>query len=236
VSAEPTIREVERKAEEQRDQRTRQSIATIPIILFSLFAFLRAIPATRDWATGRDERNPIEIITFLAMAVAGVMAIRLAMRVWRLGHTVFLTAFFVTFGLVAFVVAGDELAWSQVVIDLFREGADAAAASDRGLHEISVLRERTELFRFGFGVIGIGGVSLTDQFRFRFLRVPMELLPWLVVIGAISLIDVTGDVVSLGESFTDFLERVSELTEMMIAIVVVLYIWGRTRDMWFRIP
>ena len=236
MTSEPTIRELQRVAEAQRANRTKQTIATVPIVLFGVFAVLWAIPLTRDWATGRDERNPVEIISFLAMAVAAVMGARLAVRVWRLGHSVFITAFFFGFAVLAFLVAGDELAWGQVVVDLFREGPAAAAAAERGIHEISLLRERIELFRFGFAVVGILGVFLTHQSRFRFLRAPMELLPWLVVIGAISLIDMIGDVVSLGEQFSDFLLRVSELTEMMIAVVVLLYVWERTRDMWFRIP
>ncbi len=233
---EPTFREQQRQAERQRESRTRQVIATVPIILFAVFAILWAIPATRDLATGRDERNPVEIITFLAMLVAGVMAFRLAVRVWQLGHSVFTTAFFVFFALVAFAVAGDEIAWGQVLIDLFQSGADAAAESELGLHEIDVLRDNTEWLRLGFAAVGIVGVFLTATSRFRFLRAPMELLPWLVVIGSISFLDVIDNVVSLGEGFSDFLVRVSELTEMMVAVVVLLYVWERTRDMWFRIP
>ena len=236
MTSKPTLRELERAAEAQRVNRTKQTIATVPIVLFGVFAVLWAIPLTRDWATGRDERNPVEIISFVAMAIAAVMGARLAVRVWRLGHSVFITAFFSVFAVLAFLVAGDELAWGQVVVDLFRDGPAAAAQAERGIHELSLLRERIELFRFGFAVVGILGVFLTHQSRFRFLKAPMELLPWLVVIGAISLIDMIGDVVSLGEQFSDFLVRVSELTEMMIAVVVLLYVWERTRDMWFRIP
>ena len=236
VTTEPTIREQQREIEEQRVQRTRQTIATVPIVLFALFAILWAIPATREWATGRDERNPVEILTFLGMAATFVMAWRLAARVWRLGHSIFTALFFIGFGAVAFIVAGDELAWGQVVVDLFQDGAAAAAGSERGIHELSGLREHVELFRFGFAIVGIAGVFTTGKSRLRFIRVPMELLPWLVVIGAVSLLDLIGDYTSLGTQFTDFLLRASELTEMMIAAVVFLYVWERTRDMWFRIP
>lgn len=236
VTSKPTLRELERQAEELRESRTKQTIATVPIVLFSVFAVLWAIPATRDLATGRDERNPIEIITFLAMAVAAVLAFRLAARVWRLGHSVLTTSFFVMFGIVAFIVAGDEIAWGQVLVELFRTGVDAATASEVGIHELSALRERVEALRFGFAVVGVAGVFLTHTSRFRFLKVPIELLPWLLIIGALSFIDVIGDIVSLGTSFTDFLQRASELTEMMIGVVVLMYIWERTRDMWFRIP
>ena len=208
----------------------------MPVVLFSVFAVLWAIPATREWATGRDERNPLEIITFLAMAIAGVLAIRLAIRIWQLGHSVVITAFFVGFAALAFVVTGDELAWDQVLVVLFRDGAAAAAEAERGLHELSAIREHTDILRFGFALVGVVGVFLTHRSRFPFLKVPMELLPWLVVIGAISLIDILDGAVSLGESFSDFLLRASELTEMMIAVVVLLYIWERTTDMWFRIP
>ena len=146
------------------------------------------------------------------------------------------TAFFVMFGLVAFAVAGDEIAWGRVIIDLFEGGADAAAASELGLHEIDALRDRTEFLRLGFAGVGILGVFITSASRFRYLRAPMELLPWLVVIGGISLLDVIANFADLGEGFEDFLVRVSELTEMMVAVVVLLYVWERTRDMWFRIP
>ena len=236
MTTEPTLRELQRQAEEQRGQRTRQTIATLPIVLFTAFAVLWSIPLTREWATGRDERNPVEIITFVAMAVAGVLAVRLVARIWQLGHSIFTTSFFVGFAAVAFVVAGDELAWGQVVVDLFQSGPEAAALSERGVHELSSIREWTEAFRFGFAVIGVLGVFITHRSHFRFLKVPVELLPWLVVIGSISLIDLINDFADLGAGFSDFLIRVSELTEMMIAVVVVLYIWERSRDMWFRIP
>ncbi len=236
VTVEPTIREQQREAEAQRTTRTRQTIATVPIFLFTVFAILWAIPATRDLATGRDERNPVEIITFVAMLIAGVMAIRLSLRVWQLGHSVLTTSFFVLFGLVAFAVAGDEIAWGRVIIDFFEGGADAAAASELGLHEIDALRDRTEFLRLGFAAVGIVGVFINSRSRFRHLRAPMELLPWLVVIGGISVLEVIADVADLGDGFEDFLVRVSELTEMMVAVVVLLYIWERTRDMWFRIP
>ena len=236
VTTEPTIREQQRLAEEQRQQRTRQTIATVPIILFAVFVVLWAIPATRGLATGRDEHNPVEIITFLAMAVTGVMAFRLSARVWRVGHSVFTSAFFAAFGAVAILVAGDELAWGQVVVDLFREGAAAAAQAERGLHELSALREHIALVRLGFAVLGIAAVFITHGSRLRFIKAPTELLPWLVVIGAVSLLELIGDLASLGAQFTDFLTRASELTEMMIGVVVLLYIWERARDMWFRIP
>ena len=236
VTAVLTVREQERETEAQRLHRLRQIVATIPIALFATFAVLWAIPVTREWATGRDERNPVEIITFLAMATACVIAFRLSARVWRLGHTILITAFFVAFGIMAFIVAGDELAWGQVVVDLFQKGAEAAANAERGIHELSALREYTEMFRFGFALVFGLGVFITHNSRVRFLKVPIELLPWIMVIGAISLLDLIDDYVDIGTGFSDFLVRASELTEMLIAVVVLLYIWERMTDMWFRIP
>jgi hypothetical protein len=231
-----TVRERERQSEQQKLHRIRQLVASVPIVFFAIFAVLWAIPATREWATGRDERNPVEIITFLAMGVACVLPLRLAARVWRLGHSAFITLFFIGFGAVAFIVAGDELAWGQVVVDLFRSGPEAAANSERGIHELRGLREHTEMFRFGLAVIAGLAIFITPTSRFRFLKATGELLPWIMVIGSVSLLDLIGDYAALNTSFIDFLIRASELTEMMIAVVVLLYVWERKHDMWFRIP
>lgn len=206
------------------------------MVLLVALAVLWAIPATRQWATGRDEVALVSLFTFLAMATASVVAIRLSARIWQLGHTVFTTAFFVAFAALAFIGAGEELAWGEVVLDLFRNGTAAAARSQRGILQIGAMGEWAELIRLSFVALGVGAVFVTNKSRFYFFRVPMELLPWMAVIGAVSVLDIIAGALSLRSQFSDFLLRASELTEMMIAVVLVLYIRDRTRDMWFRIP
>lgn len=231
---ERTPREQQRLDSERRAAKTRRVLAVVPLALFVIFAILWAIPATRDLATGVDERNPIQIATFVLMAVAGVLGWRLAFRTWRLGHSFWLAAFFFVFGLGAFVVALDEVAWGQVFLEL-AEGSSGASATI-GVGQAAGLREWAEAFRFGFAVIGILAAIYFANTRWRHAAPSRQLLPWFGVIAAISLVDLIGDFTDLGSTTVDFLQRASELTEMMIALVAVLYLYDRARDLWFRIP
>ncbi|HDH03850.1 MAG TPA: hypothetical protein ENH15_06365 [Actinobacteria bacterium] len=229
-----TERERQRLETLRRASTTKKVLATVPLALFILFAILWAIPATRDLATGSDERNPVQIATFVLMTVAGVLGFRLAFRTWRLGHPWWLAGFFLVFGLGAFIVALDEIAWGQVLVDVAQGSSGVEATT--GFGELSGLRERAEAFRVAFSVIGIFGALYLPRTVLRFAAPSRTLLPWFAVIGAASLVDLIGDFVDLGSRTLDFLQRASELTEMMIAVVAVLYLYERARDLWFRIP
>jgi len=229
-----TDREQQRLEAARRAATTRWVLGAVPLALLVIFAVLWAIPATRELATGADERNPIQIATFVLMAVAGVLAIRLAFRTWRLGHAWWLAGFFVLFGLGAFVVALDEIAWGQVLIDL-AEGSSGATAT-AGFGQATGLREWAEAFRLGFAVIGSFGALYLANTRLRHMAPSRQLIPWFGVIGVISLVDLIGDFTDLGSRTVEFLQGASELTEMMIALVAVLYLYERARDLWFRIP
>jgi hypothetical protein len=229
-----TDREQQRLEAARRAATTRWVLAAVPLALLVVFAILWAIPATRDLATGVDERNPIQIATFVLMAVGGVLAFRLSFRTWRLGHSAWLAAFFIVFGLGAFLVALDEIAWGQVLVDL-AEGSSGANAT-AGIGQATGLREWAEAFRLGFAVIGIVGALYLANTRLRHVAPSRQLIPWLGVIGIVSLIDFIGDFTDLGTTTVEFLQGASELTEMMIALVAVLYLYDRARDLWFRIP
>ena len=210
-------------------------MAMVPIVLVVLFTVLWAIPATRDIATGRYEGNPVEVLTFLFMGLAGVLAFRLAARMWRLGHTWWVVTFFVLFGIGSILVAMDEIAWGRVLADLIRN-TPPEEAIEPAVVNLTGLRDRTELFRLAFAIAGVIGVFLGRVERFRIIAAPKELLPWLVVIGVVSGIDVYGDIVRFSGDLQDFFVRSSELIEMMIAMVAVLYAYFKIRDLWFRIP
>lgn len=210
-------------------------MAMVPIVLVVLFTVLWAIPSTRDIATGRYEGNPVEVLTFLFMGLAGVLAFRLAARMWRLGHAWWVVTFFVLFGIGAILVAMDEIAWGRVLADLIRN-TPPEEAIEPAVVNLTGLRDRTELFRLAFAIAGVIGVFLGRVERFRIIAAPKELLPWLVVIGVVSGIDVYGDIVRFSGDLQDFFVRSSELIEMMIAMVAVLYAYFKIRDLWFRIP
>lgn len=229
-----TERERQQLEAARRAATTKWILATVPIVLLAIFVVLWAIPATRDIATGEDERNPIQILTFVLMATAGVLGLRLSFRTWRLGHPWWLAGFFALFALGAFVVALDEIAWGQVLRDL-AEGSSGSEAT-AGVGELSGLREWAEAFRFGFAAIAVGATLYLPHTRARHLAPARSLLPWLGVIGVISLVDLIGDFVDLGDDVFEFLQGASELVEMMIAVVAVLYLYERARDLWFRIP
>jgi hypothetical protein len=236
--AETTIELTERERQQleaaRRAATTKWILATVPIVLLAIFIVLWAIPGTRDIATGEDERNPVQILTFILLATAGIMGVRLSYRTWRLGHPWWLAGFFLIFALGSFVVALDEIAWGEVLRDL-AEGSTGAEATT-GVGELSGLREWAEAFRLGFAVIAIGASLYLPHTKARHLAPTRGLLPWLGVIGVVSLVDLIGDFADLGDNVYEFLQGASELVEMMIAVVAVLYLYERARDLWFRIP
>lgn len=230
-----TERERQRLEQERRTVNARRLLAVVPIALVVIFTTLWAIPATRDIATGRSEANPVELLTFVFMLIAAVLSWRLAARLWRLGHPLWLSALFVLLGLGALVVALDEIAWGQVFVNMFNDGLGATGDEPAAVN-FTGLRNRTEIFRFGFAVVGIFGVFLDRRKSLRILAVPNALLPWLVVIAVVSGFDLIGDVVRFGGTLQDFFQRSSELIEMMIAMVAVLYVNFKMRELWWRIP
>ncbi len=230
-----TERERQLLEQERRTIHARRLLAVVPIALVVIFTTLWAIPATRDIATGRSEANPVELLTFVFMVAAAVMAWRLGARLWRLGHPLWISALFLLLGTGALIVALDEIAWGQVFVNMFKDGINATGNEPAAI-DFTGLRSRTELFRFGFAVVGILGVYLDRWKSFRNLAVPAALLPWLVVIGVVSGFDVIGDIVRFGGTLQDFFVRSSELIEMMIAMVAVLYVNFKMRELWWRIP
>jgi hypothetical protein len=230
-----TERERQIREQERHTANARRMLAIVPIALVVIFTTLWAIPSTRELATGRNEANPVELLTFIFMLVAAGLAWRLALRLYRLGHGSFVVAMFTLFGLVALIVALDEIAWGQVFVNMASEGLDARGNEPAAIN-LTGLRDRTEIFRLTFAVAGIAGVFFDRVRALRMFAVPKQLLPWLIVIGVVSAIDVVGDFVTFSEGLRDFFFRTSELIEMMIAMVAVLYINFKSRDLWWRIP
>lgn len=230
-----TERERQRLEQERRTVNARRLLALVPIALVAIFTTLWAIPATRDIATGRSEANPVELLTFVFMLVAAVLSWRLGARLWRLGHPFWVSAVFGFLGLAAFIVALDEIAWGQVFVNMFNDGLGATGNEPAAVN-FTGLRNRTEVFRFAFAVAGILGVFLDRWKPLRILAVPRALLPWLVVIGVVSGFDLIGDIVRFSGTLQDFFVRSSELIEMMIAMVAVLYVNFKMRELWWRIP
>jgi len=230
-----TERERQLREQARRTASARRLLAVVPIALMVVFTTLWAIPSTRELATGRNEANPVELLTFGFMLVAAVLSWRLAARMWRLGHPRLVVIVFFILGLGAAIVALDEVGWGRVFVTMLEDGV-TAQGNEPGAVNFTGLRNRTEFFRFGFAVIGIGGVFIDRWRQLRLFAVPKSLLPWLIVIGLESGIDVIGDVVRFSGEVQDFFVRSSELIEMMIAMVAVLYVYFKIRDLWWRIP
>lgn len=230
-----TERERQLLEQARRTAAARKLMAVLPIALVVIFTVLWAIPATRELATGRHEANPVELLTFGFMLVTAFLSWGLAARLYRLGHPLWMSFLFGFLGLGALVVALDEVAWGRVFVTMFRDGLSATGAEPAAVN-LTGLRDRTEIFRFTFAVLGIFGVFIDRWRPLRMLAVPVQLLPWLVVIAVVSGIDLIGDLVRFTGSLQDFLLRSSELIEMMIGMVAMLYIYFKRRDLWWRIP
>jgi hypothetical protein len=192
---------------------------TLAFHVFSL------IPATRDAAaTLLHEDNVVEMTTFVALAVACVLAARLTLQLRRQGQPRVIWVFFALFALGLFVVAMEEISWGQWLFfwntpeswkELNRQG-------ETNLHNLPGLFGRSEWMRLTFAVGGLVGVLATRRPALKPLATPPELTGFFAIMTAYILLDLVDDLFDAPWVITTF-STMSEFVEMLIGIAAVCY-------------
>src|SRR5512136_1602586 len=102
-------------------------IAAAPWLILASFVLLLAYPPSRPFAERLlQENHPVELLTFILLILATVLAASVARQAAMQGERIATVGFYATFALLSFVVAMEEIAWGQEFLhfetpDFFKE-------------------------------------------------------------------------------------------------------------------
>ena len=197
--------------------------------LFALVAgcsIVFASPNTR--AFGRlliRENGPIEIATFLAFIIGGLIALHVAWRAHRSGIT---GALLVMIGLfsMAWVFAGmEEVSWGQSLL-----GFSSPAIVQRinvqhelNVHNLEGIQNLHSFLLFGLGVIGLVLAAVIDRRGYSELRVPVNTRVCLGVVAVLGLFDWITDNFPFGNVADTVIGMLAEVNELVLALAGLLF-------------
>jgi hypothetical protein len=200
-------------------------IRWMPIFIIAPLLPFVATERTREafyWLV--SEMRPVELVTFIAMMMAVVVGVRLVLHLRRTGTSAWVWLFYAVFTLGMFVTAMEEIAWGQWIFHWRTpEFWDKLNAQhETTLHNINGLQGKTEFFRLFFVVGALVGLLIGRVKSFAPIALPAVLWSWVLIMLAQVVADIVNDHVDLGPNF--FIDRMSEVVEMMIGVVAYLYL------------
>jgi uncharacterized integral membrane protein len=212
-------------------------LIAFPIVLALLCAILLWIPETRSevkWllSGSHREQRPVELITFAAFMVGGFMGMVLSWRLIQRREPVYLAAFYAIFSLGLFVTGMEEVAWGQWLFRFETPETFKVINKQRELtlHNIRGLHGHSEYFRLVFGVGALLGLGAAFVKPLRRVAVPRLLWSWVLVIAVLAAIDFLMDIYRPDRyTYRTFGVYMSEVTEMLIGLLGVLYVWLKAR-------
>jgi hypothetical protein len=80
-----------------------------------------------------------------------------------------------------------------------------------------------------FGLSGLFGIFLRNFPKFKKIGVPKVLISWFLMISVQASLDILVDFVVIYKPFDNGIERLAELTELLIAGSAFLYLWMNLR-------
>ena len=173
------------------------------------------------------ENQPVEMLTFLFLLLAGFWGLRLAWQTRRSGKAAYVYWFYGIFGGAALLVAGEEVAWGQWFMAF--ETPEFFIKYNRQrmvtLHNLPGIDARSEIIRVLFGLAGLIGCALGEGSSWSKIAPPRSLVPWFAAIFLLAAIDLVNDLLPIQATFDFVINALSEFVEMMIGIAAVLYLW-----------
>ena len=212
----------------------KNAIIVLPVLIAFVQALLWLHPKTRILSLWMlRENHPVELLTFILLAAAGIIGLVLAGKIRKDEETKLASTFYILFSLCLLVIAMEEVAWGQWFFGF--ETPEAWQSINRQgettLHNVAGLQGHSEIMRLAFGIGGLIGIWFNVFPAFKKIAVPVLLLPWFTVITLHASIDVVNDIVTLQKQFDYAIEKTSELIECFIAISAFLYVWLNSRMM-----
>lgn len=207
-------------------RRTAVSIVVTPVALCAAFALGLWLNVSRAFFLRLlDENQVVELLTFAVLLAGGVYALSMARRLRRRDTVAALH--YTGFGVALMLIGMEEVAWGQWLLG-FETPERWAAINMQGettIHNLQGLQGNTEFLRFLFGIGGIAGIALAHAPWGRAIGASHLLLSWFVIIAAHSVVDYYNDVTPIGATIDFFIQRTSELIELLIALAAFVYLW-----------
>ncbi|MEN7973273.1 MAG: hypothetical protein ABFR47_05515 [Verrucomicrobiota bacterium] len=203
-----------------------------PFVLFAFFSVFLALPPTRSTALWLlEENHPVELATFGVFLWAGILGFKLAGSIAKNRSIRPAAAFYALFSVMLVVIALEEVAWGQWLFGF--ETPDYMnhinAQQETTLHNIGCLQGKSEYFRLTFGFGGLLGILSSYRPKLGIIGVPPILTPWFLIITGHACLDIYNDFFPIQKQFDAYMQRTSELIELLIAIAAFLYISLRTK-------
>lgn len=214
-------------------------IVAAPVIVAASFIGFLWAPETRfatKWLL--LENQPVQLLTFLALAAGGLLGLALAWRARRNGAGAMVFVFYAVFSAGLLFTAMEEVAWGQWFF-----GFETPPALERinrqdemTLHNIRGIHGHSEYFRVAFAVGGLLGLCLSLWPRARDIAVPPLLASWFLVIAVLAGLDLVLDYYPFHRYFYRTIGvHMSEVVEMLIGFAALLYVrlnWTRLHAGW----
>lgn len=211
---------------------TAKAIIIAPILIILLQSAALLYPAIRKWGLWMlQENHPVELLTFVIFLAGGALGIRLAIKTKKSGEPLIVYGFYSIFAAALIFIGIEEIAWGQWLL-----GFDTPEAyrqinqqQETTIHNLRGLQGHSELLRLTYGIGGLIGIYLAKFPIFQKIAAPALLLPWFIIISAHASIDTFNDVIPIEPQFDFFMQKTSELIELLIAISASLYLYLNTR-------
>ncbi|MGR9087658.1 MAG: hypothetical protein ACU841_11360 [Gammaproteobacteria bacterium] len=205
----------------------RHAILWTPVVTALCSALLLAVPSTRAGALWMlKENHPVELLTFAFALLAGVLGLRLVFRLRKEEGEPWVFGFYAVFSSALIFVGMEEVAWGQKFLGFETPSAWQAInrQGETTLHNVWLLQGRTEFLRLIYGLGGMIGVMLSNDYRFWKIGAPSVLVPWFVIICLHSALDAYNDYFPIEADFDNLVNQASEMTELFIVTSGLLYI------------
>lgn len=180
------------------------------------------------------ENGPLELATFLVLAIAGIYGIRIAIA-GRKYIPWWQTAFFTLFGLGLILVALEEIAWGQTLFG-FESPAFFADNNEQGettLHNLGGAHGNSHFLYMTYCLGGLAGAYLPKRFVGE-LRVPRLAVPTLWVIFFLTLFEFIHFALELDWAQHGVGRKAPELVEFWVACVGFIYCGEHWRKLRLR--
>ena len=172
------------------------------------------------------ENHPVEMLTFVFLLLGGFWGILLAVRSKKTGKDRLSTIFFAVFSIGLIFTAMEEIAWGQQFFSFETPALWKMInrQEETTFHNIVGLHTHSEMFRLTYGAGGLIGVWLSFRPRFKRIGAPSILLSWFLVISLHAGLDLYRDCFPFEKQFGFFMQRTSEVVELLIGISGFLYV------------
>jgi hypothetical protein len=208
-------------------------IGITPVVFVGAWALLLTLRSTRRAALHLlDENQPVELLTFAVLIVAGVGALALARQARRRGEPPLVAVFYALFGLGLLVVGMEEVAWGQWFFHFETPAAlkEFNAQRETTLHNFVGMQGKLEIFPLVYAAGGLAGIGLGRRRAFRSVAVPSWLAAWFLTIGILGILDFVVDIVPISHRTEETVEVLAEVGELLVAVSAALYLgfaWRR---------